>query len=215
MSRSQGLGVAIRAAADLWAGENAGTVFLVTHSGQVVEESCTGSIWLHDGEVILDGPAYETAQRYRWSAWNVAKDEQEKCRTLLEGARGEYQDPAVEIVSADCTFNQAADWSHVALPAEPVSLHSDAAGKEAQPYAVQVVLAKQIRGLRCRHEGDPLARPSPCSGHPHHTSPLSIQHEQARPPQRGTSMNHLRLGWEVAQLESAIRGAEAHPSGLM
>lgn len=78
--------------------ENAGTVFLVSHAAQTIEEMCTRAIWLHNGQVILDGPAYDTAQRYRWWAWNIAKGEDEKADTLLREARAERLETRVSIV---------------------------------------------------------------------------------------------------------------------
>lgn len=70
--------------------EHAGTVFLVTHSGQTVEQTCTRAIWLHNGELVQDGPAKETATMYRWWAWNVAKGEHEVAEKILrqESAKG-------------------------------------------------------------------------------------------------------------------------------
>jgi teichoic acid transport system ATP-binding protein len=64
----------------------AGTVFLVTHSGKVVEEQCSRAIWLHDGKIVLDGPAYATAQKYRWWAWNEAQGKLDVARRLLNNA---------------------------------------------------------------------------------------------------------------------------------
>ena len=43
--------------------QHAGTVFLVSHAAQTIEEMCTRAIWLHQGEMVLDGPAYDTASR--------------------------------------------------------------------------------------------------------------------------------------------------------
>lgn len=65
---------------------DAGTVFLVSHAAQTIEEMCTRAIWLHRGRLVLDGPAEETARRYRWWAWNVAKGEHEVARRLLDEA---------------------------------------------------------------------------------------------------------------------------------
>ncbi len=67
--------------------KEAGTIFLVSHAAQTIEEMCTRAIWLHQGELIADGPAYETARAYRWWAWNVAKGEHDKATGLLEDAR--------------------------------------------------------------------------------------------------------------------------------
>ena len=67
--------------------QHAGTIFLVSHAAQTIEEMCTRAIWLHEGEMVLDGPAYETARAYRWWAWNIAKGEMTKAEGLLEDAR--------------------------------------------------------------------------------------------------------------------------------
>ncbi|KGN35680.1 ABC transporter ATP-binding protein [Knoellia subterranea] len=69
----------------------AGTVFLVSHAAQTIEEMCTRAIWLHQGEMILDGPAYEVARAYRWWAWNLAKGEVAKANGLLEDARAQLR----------------------------------------------------------------------------------------------------------------------------
>lgn len=66
---------------------DAGTIFLVSHAAQTIEEMCTRAIWLHEGQMVADGPAYETARAYRWWAWNIAKGETEKAAGLLEDAR--------------------------------------------------------------------------------------------------------------------------------
>ncbi|GAA5022854.1 ABC transporter ATP-binding protein [Terrabacter aeriphilus] len=66
---------------------DAGTIFLVSHAAQTIEEMCTRAIWLHEGQMVADGPAYETARAYRWWAWNIAKGETDKAAGLLEDAR--------------------------------------------------------------------------------------------------------------------------------
>ena len=71
--------------------KQAGTVFLVSHAAQTIEEMCTRAIWLHQGEMVVDGPAYETARAYRWWAWNVAKGEHAKAEGLLEDARAQLR----------------------------------------------------------------------------------------------------------------------------
>ncbi len=68
---------------------DAGTVFLVSHAAQTVEEECTRAIWLHEGRVVLDGPARDVARRYRWWAWNLAKGETGTAAKLLAAARSD------------------------------------------------------------------------------------------------------------------------------
>lgn len=63
--------------------EQAGTVFIVSHAAQVIEEMCSRAIWLMDGELIGDGPGPEIAHDYRWWSWNTAKEEYTKADQLL------------------------------------------------------------------------------------------------------------------------------------
>lgn len=70
--------------------ESAGTIFLVSHAAQTIEETCTRAIWLHNGEMIADGEAVEVARKYRWWAHNIAQDKPEKAAGLLDDARAEY-----------------------------------------------------------------------------------------------------------------------------
>lgn len=65
----------------------AGTVFLVSHAAQTIQETCSRAIWLHEGELIQDGPAESTAEAYRWWAWNVAMGESDTAAVLLTKAR--------------------------------------------------------------------------------------------------------------------------------
>jgi len=69
--------------------EDAGTVFLVSHAAQTVEETCTRAIWLDRGEVVLDGPAEDVALRYRKWAWALAQGRTEEAASLLDDALGE------------------------------------------------------------------------------------------------------------------------------
>ena len=42
----------------------AGTVFLVTHSSQVVRETCNRAIWLEQGKIIMDGDVSTVVDAY-------------------------------------------------------------------------------------------------------------------------------------------------------
>ncbi|MGC0272881.1 ABC transporter ATP-binding protein [Pseudactinotalea sp. Z1739] len=76
----------------------AATVFLVSHAAQTVEDMCTRAIWLHQGRIIMDGPAYETAQKYRWWSWNVANGEERKAAKLLGEAIEERRVSEVSVL---------------------------------------------------------------------------------------------------------------------
>lgn len=80
---------------------DAGTVFLVSHAAQTIEEMCTRAIWLHKGRLVLDGPAEETARRYRWWAWNIAKGEHVKAQQLFKEALADRQETTVALHKPD------------------------------------------------------------------------------------------------------------------
>lgn len=79
--------------------EAAGTVFLVSHAAQTVEEECTRALWLHEGRVVIDGKAEEIARRYRWWAWNLAKGETETAAGLLADAFADGRDTVVHLAA--------------------------------------------------------------------------------------------------------------------
>jgi teichoic acid transport system ATP-binding protein len=45
--------------------QNAGTVFLVSHSISTIEAMCTRVLWVHEGKLVMDGPTMEVAERYK------------------------------------------------------------------------------------------------------------------------------------------------------
>jgi len=44
---------------------NAGTVFLVSHSISTIEAMCTRVLWMHQGQLVMDGPVHEVADAYK------------------------------------------------------------------------------------------------------------------------------------------------------
>ena len=75
--------------------KEAGTVFLVSHAAQTIEESCTRAIWLHHGRLVLDGEAQDVAVRYRKWAWAHAKDKPDDAKQVLEEAFAERRETEV------------------------------------------------------------------------------------------------------------------------
>lgn len=69
--------------------EDSGTVFLVSHAAQTIEELCSRAIWLDEGRVIVDGPAREVARLYRWYAHVLAQGDEKKAAGILADASGE------------------------------------------------------------------------------------------------------------------------------
>lgn len=68
---------------------DAGTVFLVSHAAQMVEEMCKRALWIDSGRLVIDGDAEEVARMYRWYAHNLAQGETEKAGGLLADAFAE------------------------------------------------------------------------------------------------------------------------------
>ena len=81
------------------------TIFLVSHAAETIEKMCTRALWLHQGEIIADGPAEETARLYRLWAWREAKDEHESAEKILEDVRADYEKPEIVLASDDTGTN--------------------------------------------------------------------------------------------------------------
>ncbi|WP_206445648.1 ABC transporter ATP-binding protein [Agrococcus sp. KRD186] len=64
----------------------AGTVFLVSHAAQTIEEMCTRALWLDAGTLIADGPAGEVANMYRYYAHSIAIGKNEAAKRALVSA---------------------------------------------------------------------------------------------------------------------------------
>lgn len=86
--------------------DEAGTVFLVSHAAQTIEEMCTRAVWLHNGEVVLDGPAKETARRYRLWAWKLAKGEPEEAVKLFDAAMEERKETRIFLDRPDTPLDR-------------------------------------------------------------------------------------------------------------
>jgi len=81
--------------------EEAGTVFLVSHAAQTIEEMCTRAIWLNQGRLIADGPAWELARAYRYWAFTLAKGEQDKADEAMTKAVHDFPPKPFTLVEAD------------------------------------------------------------------------------------------------------------------
>ncbi|WP_129656945.1 ABC transporter ATP-binding protein [Rothia halotolerans] len=69
--------------------DDAGTIFLVSHAAQTIEELCSRAIWLEQGRLVMDGSAEEVARKYRWFAHVLAEGDEEKALGLLNDAYAE------------------------------------------------------------------------------------------------------------------------------
>ena len=46
-------------------GGNAGTVLLVSHSMSTIRSMCDRVLWMHQGQLVMDGPVHEVADAYK------------------------------------------------------------------------------------------------------------------------------------------------------
>ncbi len=83
----------------------AGTVLLVNHAAKVIQELCTRAVWMHQGEIIMDGPADAIAEKYRWWAWNVAKGKEYIAGKLLHDVVRNARKEEINILEPELVKN--------------------------------------------------------------------------------------------------------------
>lgn len=69
---------------------NAGTIFLVSHSAGMIQQMCNRAIWLHEGNIVIDGRADEVSKIYQKWANLMAKGDTSSAQVILEDARSSY-----------------------------------------------------------------------------------------------------------------------------
>lgn len=75
--------------------DNAGTVFIVSHSASTIRNHCNRAMWLNEGEVLADGDVSDTSSTYRrWSKALSMKD-RKKASQAIRHARGLYEAPQI------------------------------------------------------------------------------------------------------------------------
>ena len=81
----------------------AGTVLLVNHAAKVIQELCTRAVWMHKGEILMNGPAEAVAEKYRWWAWNVAKGKEDIADKLLHDVVSNAVKEEINILEPELT----------------------------------------------------------------------------------------------------------------
>ena len=94
----------------------AGTVLLVNHAAKVIQELCTRAVWMHKGEILMNGPAEAVAEKYRWWAWNVAKGEDGIADKLLTDVVSNAVKEEINILEPELISNPIP--RHAARPAK-------------------------------------------------------------------------------------------------
>lgn len=76
--------------------DEAGNLFLVSHSPDQVVNNCSRSIWIHRGEIISDGPSDRVVAEYKEWTSRIKRGEQ---AGFIESIRAEYRRPEIELIS--------------------------------------------------------------------------------------------------------------------
>lgn len=76
--------------------EQAGCVFLVSHSLSTIQEMCTRVIWIEKGRLTMDGTPTEVCRNYTRYVKRLAAGETEHARELLDAERGVLRRTRVE-----------------------------------------------------------------------------------------------------------------------
>src|SRR5690625_2182318 len=97
----------------------AGTVLLVNHAAKVIQELCTRAVWMHKGEILMNGPAEAVAEKYRWWAWNVAKGKEDIADKLLHDVVSNAVKEEINILEPELIKNPIP--RHAARPTKKTS----------------------------------------------------------------------------------------------
>ncbi|WP_070762242.1 ABC transporter ATP-binding protein [Corynebacterium sp. HMSC071B10] len=75
--------------------ENSGTVFMVSHSAKTLRRTCKKAIWLHDGEIVMEGSLSELSPQYaRWGKHITEKDF-DKAQEVIDYNKRDYRKPDI------------------------------------------------------------------------------------------------------------------------
>lgn len=84
--------------------KQAGTVFVVSHAPGQIEEYCKRCLWIHEGELIADGPtAWVTRAYKKWTQYAVA-DRPDLEDMLIGQMRERYESPKISLASETIEF---------------------------------------------------------------------------------------------------------------
>lgn len=75
--------------------ENAGTVFIVSHSASTIRTHCNRAMWLNEGELLADGDVASTSVAYRRWTKAVSMKDRKKASQAIRYARRHYEMPEI------------------------------------------------------------------------------------------------------------------------
>jgi len=84
--------------------DNAGTVFIVSHSASTIRDHCNRAMWLNEGELLADGDVAATSATYRrWTKALSVKD-RTKASQAIRHARRTYERPQI-LLDSEAAMN--------------------------------------------------------------------------------------------------------------
>ena len=84
--------------------EEAGTVFIVSHSASQIEKYCSRVIWIHDGVIIADGKTKPIIRSYRLWSKRTAIGNNKDAQHVINNMKNRY--PPSEVLFASETAQQ-------------------------------------------------------------------------------------------------------------
>ncbi|AZT92202.1 ABC transporter ATP-binding protein [Brevibacterium aurantiacum] len=162
----------------------AGTVLLVNHAAKVIQELCTRAVWMHRGEILMNGPAEAVAEKYRWWAWNVAKGKEDIADKLLADVVSNAVKEEINILEPELIKN-------------PIPRHA------ARPSKTKAAQARHVKRQRAVEEVEETPTPM-----------LAAADEQVWPESFDTAMTKAKfpaLPKPASQAVSAPRITDAPP----
>lgn len=79
--------------------QDAGTIFLVSHSAGLIESMCNRAIWIHQGNIVTDSNSEDVTQAYREWADAIAKRDKARAAQIIEEARSTYTPVELKAIS--------------------------------------------------------------------------------------------------------------------
>lgn len=84
--------------------DNAGTVFMVSHSAKTLRRTCKQAIWLHDGRIVMEGLLSEISPEYAKWGECITQKKFERAQQIVDYNRAQYVEPAVVFESEAAKF---------------------------------------------------------------------------------------------------------------
>lgn len=84
--------------------DDAGTIFLVSHGTQLIEDNCNRALWLHEGEVVTEGDPKIVCKLYRDWVHRLVTGKPEEAAEFFAEAKASYIRPKYLLESVATKF---------------------------------------------------------------------------------------------------------------